>query len=799
MKTKGIYFVYRFLQALSLPALCAYLLFRSVRNPAYFKSLPQRFGFLSRSYRQTVPGAIWLHAVSVGEVLSTEPLARRLRAEFPRSPLFLSTSTLAGDALARERLGDVANHIFFAPIDLAFAIRRVLRTLRPFLMIVVETEIWPNLFREVKRIHCGLVIVNGRISDRTEGSYRRFRWFFSEVLHWPDAVLVQNDLMRERYLAIGAPAGRLQVTGNLKYDSIPRELEPDSPLRTYIERLNPAEVWIAASTMPPMSDDDIDEDDAVIAAFRDIALRRPGLLLVLAPRKPERFDVVAAKLQKAGIRFTRRSKLEKPLELPGILLLDSIGELGGLFVLADVVFMGGTLAARGGHNILEPAHFSVPIICGPHMENFRDIANAFRKRQAFVEIQGPGDLANAVIALLEDRQRAAELGRRAGACAESERGATVRALEAIQMVAAESWPKFRAHLPALIFLWPFSLLWRTGAAWNRHLSSKRRRALDVPVLSVGNITVGGTGKTPFVLYLAELLRSAGHKPGILSRGHGRHSLEQHLILEPGARVKVSRSGDEPQIFLRSGVAPVGIGKDRFRNGRLLEERFGVDVLILDDGFQHVQLERQLDVVLIDALLPFGGGALVPLGRLREPLQALARADAIVMTRVDCCRAESSLERRLRRYNTHAPIFRAHTVPESWVDAASGNEISAAEPPFTRAGAFCGLGNPESFWCILDLMGIRRVDSVEFSDHHKYWPREVQRLRDHFLASKADAIVTTEKDSINLCEGWRELLAPLPLYWLKIGIHVEEEAALAELIRSRLVFGGEDFKTSSALQ
>jgi len=514
-----------------------------VRNPAYFKSLPQRFGFLSRSYRQTVPGAIWLHAVSVGEVLSTEPLARRLRAEFPRSPLFLSTSTLAGDALARERLGDVANHIFFAPIDLAFAIRRVLRTLRPFLMIVVETEIWPNLFREVKRIHCGLVIVNGRISDRTEGSYRRFRWFFSEVLHWPDAVLVQNDLMRERYLAIGAPAGRLQVTGNLKYDSIPRELEPDSPLRTYIERLNPAEVWIAASTMPPMSDDDIDEDDAVIAAFRDIALRRPGLLLVLAPRKPERFDVVAAKLQKAGIRFTRRSKLEKPLELPGILLLDSIGELGGLFVLADVVFMGGTLAARGGHNILEPAHFSVPIICGPHMENFRDIANAFRKRQAFVEIQGRGDLANAVISLLEDRQRAAELGRRAGACAESERGATVRALEAIQMVAAESWPKFRADLPALIFLWPFSLLWRTGAAWNRHLSSKRRRALDVPVLSVGNITVGGTGKTPFVLYLAELLRSAGHKPGILSRGTGRHSLEQHLILDAGARLKAWRSGD----------------------------------------------------------------------------------------------------------------------------------------------------------------------------------------------------------------------------------------------------------------
>jgi len=391
------------------------------------------------------------------------------------------------------------------------------------------------------------------------------------------------------------------------------------------------------------------------------------------------------------------------------------------------------------------------------------------------------------------------LGQRARACAEAERGATVRALETIQLVATESWPRFRSHLPALVFLWPLSLLWRAGAAWNRHRGLKRRRALDAPVLSVGNITVGGTGKTPFVLYLAQLLRRAGHTPGILSRGHGRHSLEQHLILEPGARVKVSRSGDEPQIFLRSGVAPVGIGKDRYRNGRALEERFGVDVLILDDGFQHVQLERQLDVVLIDALLPFGGGALVPLGRLREPLQALARADAIVMTRVDCCRAESSQQRRVRRYNAHAPIFRAHTAPEFWVDAASGNQIPAGEPPFTRAGAFCALGNPESFWCILDLMGIRRVDSVEFSDHHKYWPRELRWLRDQFVASKAEAILTTEKDSINLCEGWQELLAPLRLYWLKIGIQVEEEEELAKLIRSKLAFGDEDFKTSSALQ
>lgn len=771
---------------MAFPLVFAYLLFRSLRNFAYFTSLGERLGFLPPSFKQIAPGAIWLHAVSVGEVVAATELVRRLGKEFPRAPLFLSVSTLAGNATAREKLAGGVTGVFYAPIDHVFAVRRVLRALQPAVVVILETEIWPNLFREAKRAGCGLVIVNGRISDRTEPRYRRLRWFFGEVMQWPDAVLAQSEAIRERYLAMGAPPERVKVAGNLKYDFVPREAEAESPVRRLIEGVRPAEVWIAASTMPPAAAGDIDEDDAVVAAFQALAPKHPRLLLVLAPRRPERFDGAAAKLDAAGIPYVRRSKLEGPPALPGVVLLDSIGELSGLFPLADVVFMGGTLAARGGHNILEPAFFARPVICGPHMENFRQIARAFQEREAYVEIAAAGELAGAVDALLADRARAAEVGSRAAACAASERGATERAVAVIREVAALACPRVRQDLAARLLLWPLSLLWRLVGGWKRGRDARRRRRLDSAVISVGNITMGGTGKTPCVLYLAEQMRRAGHRPGILTRGHGRHSLESLLILEPGARAKTAQTGDEPQIVLRSGVAPVGIGADRYQAGRLLEERFGCDVLILDDGFQHLRLERQVDLVLIDALLPFGGGDVFPVGWLREPLESLARADVFVITRSELAPGTWDLGRVLRTYNPHAPIFHARTAPAYWVNAASGQKVN--EVPFSRTAAFCGLGNHQSFWRMLHTLGIQPVDRIAFDDHHAYRPREMRRLAQQFLAAKAEVALTTEKDAINFCEGCPELMAPLPVYWLKIRMEIEQEEEFLQFVENKLAAG-----------
>jgi tetraacyldisaccharide 4'-kinase len=779
LKIKGIYFLYRLVQALAFPALPLYFLGRGLRNRGYLRNLAERFGFLPHSFRQIGPGAIWLHAVSVGEVISCLPFARRLRREFPRTGLFVSTSTLAGRATAAEKLLGIADGIFYAPVDYCFAVRRVLRTLKPAAVIVAETEIWPNLFREVKRTGAGLVMVNGRISDKALPRYLRFRWFFPAVLGAPDAILAQTGAIGERFLMLGAPRERVKVAGNFKYDFEPHAADANSPVARLIERVRPAGVWIAASTMPPAGAGDLDEDDVVIAAYRELAQTRPELMLILAPRRPERFDVAAAKLAAAGMAFVRRSTLGDN-QRAQVLLLDTIGELSSLFAFADVVFMGGTLARRGGHNILEPALFARPVIVGPHMENFQAIADEFREQGACVGIGEPGELAGAVARLLD---HAGGMGERARACAEAKRGATARALEEMRVILRP--PRYRPAMPWFLAAWLLARAWRWGARRRQVRDYARRRKLPAPVISVGNLVMGGTGKTPCVLRLAEVLRERGHRPGILTRGYGRISPINHMALPAGAMARTEESGDEPQIFLRSKVAPVGIGVDRFETGGMLLEHFACDVLVLDDGFQHVRLARTVDLVLVDALNPFGGGEVFPVGRLREPVEGLARADVILITRAEASDLAPAVEREIRRWNPTAPLFRAHVEPHYWVAHSSGRLFGTDEVRMEKPGAFCGLGNPATFVRTLTALGDPPVDCVVFEDHHRYRPRELRYIAAHLKSLGAQAVVTTEKDAVNLCEGADDLLSPLPLYWLKIGLRIEGEQELLERLLERI--------------
>ena len=729
-----------------------------------------------------------MHAVSVGEVQACVELLRHLRTAFPRSGLFVSSSTLAGRALAEKKLRGLADGWFYAPVDYVFAVRRVLRALRPSVVVVVETEIWPNLFREVKRTGAALTIVNGRISDRAFPRYLRFRWFFRAVLPAADSILAQTEAMRERFVALGVPAGRARGSGNFKYDFEARPAAADSPVAALVERAGAAKVWIAASTMPPAAAGDVDEDDAVIAAFGELAARHNGLLLILAPRKPEGFETAAQKLETAGIGYLRRSALPPggaAVRLPGVLLLDTIGELSGLFPLADAVFMGGTLARRGGHNILEPALFARAVIAGPHMENFQAVADEFRAAGAWVEIRTAGELAGAVERLFGEPGAARAMGQRALACAEARRGATTRALEEVRELYRGGLPAYRPAMPWFAAAWVLARLWEWGGRRRQARGLERRRKLDAPVISVGNLAMGGTGKTPCVLRLAEILKDSGHRPGILTRGYGRRSPHKLLVVAPGSPVDPEKAGDEPALFVRSGLAPVGIGGDRLATGALLRREFGVDVLLLDDGLQHLRLARDVDIVLIDALDPFGGGAVFPLGRLREPVEGLARADLILITRGEFSDLGASIERVIRRWNPQAPVFRAGIQPRGWVEHRTGKQHGAAERPFQRAGAFCGLGNPEVFRRTLGAAGVEVVDWVEFEDHHRYRARELRRISQQLLAKGAAALVTTEKDAVNLCEGCDDLLAPLPLYWLKVAMTIEGESDFVEEIERRM--------------
>jgi len=744
---------------------------RGIRNQRYFPTLRQRFGELPAIWQQTAAGAIWLHAVSVGEVLGAIPLIAELRKRTPATPIFVSTTTLAGRSTAETRLrgAEGVDGVFYAPLDLVWTVRRVLRHLRPSVVVLVETEIWPNLFREVNRLGCGLAIVNGRISDRALPRYRRFAPLFSPVLSLCDGILVQSDLMRDRYVAAGAPPAIVKVGGNLKYDFMPATLSADSPVLRFIEAGRGRPLWIAASTS---SDGTIEEEDAVISAHWQLS----GWRLIIAPRKPERFDAVARKLNASGIGFTRRSRLGDPSA--DVLLLDSIGELSGLFAYADVVFMGGTLAQKGGHNILEPALFGKPVIAGPHLENFRDIETHFERHQAFIRIASGADLASAVLRAKEDP----ELGKRALAAAEIERGAARRIADALMDLYTQKYPSDRPAQPAWMFLWFFSQIWRAGSAFDRRRKRARRRKLPVPVVSVGNITAGGTGKTPVTIELLRDFQSA--KPGLLTRGHGRGTSAVVVLPRGDERLPIALTGDEAQLYMRGVQVPIGIAGERFVAGSRLLEVAPVEMLFLDDGFQHLQLDRDFDLVLIDSLHPFGGGHLLPLGRLREPLEGLERADAFLITRANEAANIKAIESVLQRHNPAAPIFRARTVARHWVDE-QGAKSEIAAMAGRPSVAFCGLGNPHAFWRTLEPLGVQSISRHHYDDHHRYTPVDLRRLARYARDVGAEILLTTAKDAVNLAPEFPAMIDPLRLYWLEIGMEIDRRDELIELISSRL--------------
>ena len=774
MRRIFIFFFYRALLIAAFPFILIYLLIRVVRDSCYLNGLGERFGFLTPSFDRTIPGGIWLHAVSVGEVVSSLELVRRLRDAYPETRIFVSCGTLAGREVAQEKFAKLADGVFFAPLDYCFAVRRVLRIIRPNILIVLETEIWPNLYREAKRGGCGVVIVNGRISPKAFPSYSRWRWFFAEVLALPDRILVQSDEDRQHYLDLGAPAGRVSTSGNLKYDFHPQSGVIPSVLQEFFERVKPGQIWIAASTTAP-TNDSIDEDDAVIAAFGQLAGAHPGLMLIVAPRKPERFDAVAQKLAEAGLAFARRSELPSNVSAR-VLLLDSIGELGALFAVADVVLMGGTLTHRGGHNILEPAIFGKPVIIGPHMENFPEIAARFRAGEAVLSIDGAEQIATAVDQLLRDRRFAEDLGRRARELAEAQRGATDRALAVIADVRSNAFPKSLPYGPLRPALWLMSQLWRIGGNLKRHRYLARQQHLGKPVISIGGIAMGGTGKTPMVRWLTKQLHRDHHKPAILTRGYRRQSPEARTVFAAGDKAPVPITGDEAQLYLRDGVAHLGIGADRAAAGVLLERKFDPDIFILDDGFQHARLYRDLDIVLLDAMDPFAGGALFPLGRLREPLEALKRASAFVITR--CVPGDNymGLRSKLADINPDAPIFLSRVVPECWVDAVTGDRLPLEALRDKPSAAFCGLGNPASFWSTLAALGYRPARMSAFSDHHRYTAADLAEL-----ASGSNVLLTTEKDAMNLPPD----TFPAAIFWLIIGIEMDEAEQFNNLVQARI--------------
>jgi tetraacyldisaccharide 4'-kinase len=700
----------------------------------------------------------------------------------------LSVSTVAGRRTAEREAEALVNGVFFAPFDFVSCVRRTIRAIRPALLIVLETEIWPNLYSEIERSGARLAIVNGRISDRTWKRYRALKFFFEPVLQLPDAIYAQSSTDCGHYRELGVNEPHLHTESNLKYDAALPEVFADIPT------FDAEQVWVAASTVGPnergsLKKHNVDEDDLVLGAFSDLSRDFPKLLLILAPRQPARFDIVAAKLRARALPFLRRSEMKlgkaRDLSLPGVLLLDTLGELSSAYQHANVVVVGGSFAPRGGHNIIEPAAAGKPIIIGPHMQNFAAIARDFLDAHALEQIPA-SELATTVRTLLEHRDRATELGQFARRVVEMHAGASKRLTPALLDLYFDGYCETPHNALVRAVLNLLALLWRAGGERKRMAGLRHActvASLPVPVISVGGITVGGSGKTPFTTYLAAELSRRGHSPAILTRGYRRRSPAQNVVLAPGTKVPSSLTGDEPQIFLRAGVAPIGIGSNRFATARVLLQQFpATDTLLLDDGFQHARLARDLDIVLIDGLDPLGGGEVVPAGRLREPLCALERADVFVVTRAESDLRFRAIRKHLRAYNQTAPIYRTRLIARSWRDYQTGERVEPGKQP---VAAFCALGNPQNFWNTLDSLGLDVVFRWSFEDHHTYRPVELQYLARQAHFHGAHLLVTTEKDRVNFPRLSAATIAPLRLAWLEIELELESSSAFFAYLEAAL--------------
>jgi 3-deoxy-D-manno-octulosonic-acid transferase len=421
-----MYSLYSFLVLVVAVLASPWFIYQALRYKKYVGSLGQRMGYLPVSFNMDGDDAIWVHAVSVGEVLTARPLISDLKRRYPNLRMFLSTTTMAGQQLARRSVQDV-DAVFYFPFDLTFVVRRTLDLVRPRLFIMMETEIWPNLLRECRARGIKTAVVNGRISARSFPRYRLIRPMMKRVLDHIDRFLAQSEESARRFIDLGADPARVVVTGSLKFDSLdvsPSARSRDRVLR-YFRIAASRPVIVAGSTMKG-------EEAAVLRAFRRVRTANPATLLVLAPRNPERFGEAEQMARQEGWKVARRSDLAVDAEpRVDVVILDTIGELATIYQIGTVVFVGGSLVATGGHNVLEPAVFGKPIVFGPHMENFLEIADAFVTNGAGVQLAGEQQLDEVLLSLMSDPVRRARLGAAARALVEANRGANEKSISVL--------------------------------------------------------------------------------------------------------------------------------------------------------------------------------------------------------------------------------------------------------------------------------------------------------------------------------------------------------------------------------
>ena len=800
---------------------------RSVREKGFVERIRQSLGFFPEHALDKVEkkDCIWVHAASVGEIVATSPLIKEFRKEFPKSPILVSVVTTSGYEMANRIIKD-ADAIIYFPLDLPWLAGHVLRRIRPRVFLPVETELWPNFLRTARKIHVPVMMVNGRISDKSVKQYKHLHSLLRNMIGTVKLFAMQSPIDAEYIMRLGAPQELVTVTGNTKFDQTYTDVSPEEKQKI-IEEMGLSKndgIFLAGSTHRG-------EEEAVLQAFKAVRETHPHARLVIAPRELLRTMEVVHLCRKAGFSVTTRTKLQN--EAPqdeDIVILDTIGELGKVYSIGDVVFVGGSLVPHGGHNILEPAAHGKAIIVGSHMFNFKDTYALFKNRDACLTVKNGEELAKQVTRLFDEPEHRHRMEEETRAIVRENKGASRKsAILLHQMLESyESSPENRHPVrstqkitnfqtyfidlvhskevdglfPHLIMgiLYIFSLIY--GLLVNIKLAGYKygifqKQKLDCFVISLGNVTVGGTGKTPTAQRLARDIRDMGYRVVILNRGYRAKWHGEVGIVSDGKRLHMdaAEAGDEAYMLAKHlPEVPVLIGAERAKTGRYAMEHFGAEVAILDDGYQHWQLERDLDILLVDAVNVFGNGYILPRGTLREPISHISRADICLMTKVDQAAAGSCdyIRETVHRYNPEARIVESIHQPRcfipltEWYVNIASQGIDIAQMRGKRIMAVSAIGNPASFEQTLSDLGAVIIESLRYPDHHDYAMSEMTDIFQQAENAGAEAIVITEKDAVKIPADVAREKWSIPIYVICVEVNFQKGSeGLANLLKKRL--------------
>lgn len=780
----------------------------ALARPSWRRGLSQRVFAPPRRHDRPV----WVHTASVGEAAAAAPLVEALVAR--GVPVHVTSQTWTG----RERLAALHAGLAprLAPLDHPLCTRRALRRLAPRALVLVETEIWPSLVAQADGLEVPIVVVSGRISERAHRRRRELDLFgvsrrsFARLR----AVGARSEDDARRFVELGCDPARVTVTGDLKW------AKPASKTGLAPELA----AWLARRPTIVLGSTHAGEVPELLRAVEHVRCARPGLQWLWAPRHVDECEALLRRLAGVEIIAMRRSDLGGIGHAPGsdgtpiraagreeatarrrdaaeVLVLDSLGELAAAWPHGLLAVVGGSFDDTGGHDLLEPVHAGRPLLFGPRVHSTQETARALLAARAAIQTPDGAELGRQIVRLLGETSERAALAERATGVARRFGDALDANLRLVLDHAGAARATVRPKADALPEL-PSGLYARTpisrsrvvraalrtaagvygfGARLDRTLHARgllRRRRLPCVVVSVGSLAAGGAGKTPAAAWIARTLHERGHRVVLAARGHGVRLGGEVRVASHGTGecAAAGRVGDEARVLARRAPGvPVVVGRDRFLAGLRAVTDFDCSVLVLDDGFQHHRLQRDLDLVCLDGRIGLAGGRVLPFGPLREPVAALARADALLVVdgplgEVDAARVED-VARAARR-------FTARRVPRRWVRLGSGQTAEPAALAGREVGMLAGLAEPSGFRALLGRLGVEVVAARLVPDHHPYRARELADLE-----HTRQTWVTTEKDAVKIDPAW--LPESVELWVLEIELVPDRPEAFVRHLESRI--------------